>query len=107
MCSREPTLLAPNEVEVSRVDEDSRPLAEDEDGIEAVEGIGEQCQPPTNREEPERDGDYALFSPLRGDPLDHEAHGKERLPRKPDQQPEMFVAHRASRQEGRNGKVSA
>ena len=37
-------MLAPNEVEVSRVDEDSRPLAEDEDGIEAVARIGEERQ---------------------------------------------------------------
>src|ERR1700687_3972618 len=62
-------------------------------GIEAMEGIGEQGQPSTNREEPERYGDHALLSLLRGNPLDQEAHGKERLPHKPDRQPELLVAH--------------
>ena len=85
--------LVPNKVEVSRVDKDSPRLAENEDGIVAVEGIGEQRQPPTNGEEPERDGDHALFSFLRSDPLDDEAHGKEDLPHKPDRQPELRVAH--------------
>src|SRR5260370_7357692 len=59
-----------------------------------MEGIGQQGQPSTNGEEPERDGDDALLSLLRGNPLDQEAHGKERLPHKPDRQPEMLVAHR-------------
>jgi hypothetical protein len=53
----------------------------------AVESIGEQRHPPANGKEPERDGDDALFSFLRGDPLDHETRGKERLPHKPDRQP--------------------
>src|SRR5258708_37776111 len=59
-----------------------------------MEGIGQQGPPSTNGEEPERDGDDALLAPLRGNPLDQEANGKERLPHKPDRQPEMLVAHR-------------
>jgi hypothetical protein len=47
-------LFPPNQIEVSRVDEDACPLAEDEDGIQAVESIGEERQSPTNGEEPER-----------------------------------------------------
>src|SRR5260370_36500862 len=58
-----------------------------------MEGVGQQGQPSTNGEEPERDGDDALLSLLRGNPLDQEAHGKERLPYKPDRQPEMLGAH--------------
>src|SRR3984893_15527334 len=58
-----------------------------------MEDIGEQGQPSTNREEPERYGDHALLSLLRGNPLDQEAHGKERLSHKPDRPPELLVAH--------------
>src|SRR5437667_8014350 len=61
------TLLTPNQIEVSRVDEDAGPFAEDGDGIQAVESIGQERQPPTNGEEPERYGDYALLSLLGGD----------------------------------------
>jgi hypothetical protein len=42
--SGETTLLAPNQIQVSRVDEDACRLAEDEDGIEAMERIGEERQ---------------------------------------------------------------
>src|SRR6266403_2142692 len=95
MGSNRMTLLAPDQIQVSRVNENACPLAEDEDGIEAVESIGEERQSPANGEEPERQRDDALFPPLGGDPLDHEAHGKERLPYQPDRQPQLLVAHHA------------
>jgi hypothetical protein len=44
MRSGETALLAPNQIQVSRVDEDACRLAEDEDGIEAMERIGEERQ---------------------------------------------------------------
>ena len=39
-------VLAPDEIEVARVDEDARSLTEDEDRIAAVEGIDKQRQSP-------------------------------------------------------------
>jgi hypothetical protein len=47
-------MLAPNQVEVSSVNEDARSLAEHEDGIEPVERISEERQSSADGEEPER-----------------------------------------------------
>src|SRR5262249_218493 len=76
--------LAPNEIEVPRVDKDAGRFPKDEYRIEPVETIGKQGQSPTYAEQPERDGNDAPSAPLRGDPLDQEAHGEERLSHKAD-----------------------
>src|SRR5713226_4203383 len=93
--SGHPTVLAPDQVEGPGIDEDSRPLTEDKDGIQAVEGVGEQRQATKDREEPERYRDHALLPLLRGNPLDEEPHGEEGLAEKPVRQPDLLVAHRA------------
>ena len=47
-----PLSLTPDQVEVPRIYQEARCLADDEDGIQAVEGIGEQRQAAGDGEEP-------------------------------------------------------
>src|SRR5215475_5154853 len=86
--------LATDEVEVPQVYENARRFPEDEHGVQAMDRIGEQRQPTTEGEEPERHGKHALLASLGGDPLDDEARGKEGLRQQPDRQPEPLGAQR-------------
>src|SRR5438309_5986409 len=85
--------LAVDEVQVAQVHEQARPLAEDEDGVAAVDGVEEEREAAAEREVPEEDGDHALLPALRRDPLHDEAGGEERLPEKADGQPDPLDAH--------------
>src|SRR5712692_10709744 len=89
-------LLAPDQVEVAQVHEQAGPLTEDEDGVQAVDGVDQQGEATADREEPERDGNHALLLPLGGDPLDEEPAREERLSEESHRQPEMLLGHHCS-----------
>src|SRR5438093_949645 len=86
-------LLAPDEIEVAKVDEESRALTHDEDGVAAVNGVEQEHAAAPDGEEPEGDGDHALLPALRGDPLHEEAAEEEGLSEKAYRQPELFSGH--------------
>src|SRR3990172_9267584 len=88
--------LAEDEVEVARVDEEPRALADDEDRVQPVDRVGEQRDPAADRKVPERVGHHALLGALRGDPLHEEAAGEERLPEQADAEPNLIRCHRGN-----------
>src|SRR5215510_6455899 len=86
----EPALLAPDEIEVAKVNEETRALPQDEHRIAAVNRIDEQDAAAADGEEPEGEGNDALPLALGGDPLHEEAAEEEALPQKSDAQPELL-----------------
>src|SRR5262245_3047899 len=52
--------LAPNQIEVATVHEQSGGLADDEDRIQPIDRVGQQSEASGDREEPECDGNHAL-----------------------------------------------
>src|SRR5262245_58740252 len=86
-------MLAADEVEVATVDEQPGPLAENEDRVQSIDGVGEEGEPAADREEPERERNHALAFPLGGDPLHEEAHGETRLPQEAHQEPQVLRTH--------------
>src|SRR3989304_1773980 len=72
--------LAPDQVEVAAVHEQAGALSDDEDRVQAEDGVDQQREPAADREVPEVDRDHALLLPLRRDPLDQKARGEQRLP---------------------------
>src|SRR5262250_3260249 len=86
----EQALLAPDEIEVAKVDEETGALPQDEHGVAAVNCVDEQNGAATDGEEPEGDGNDALPPALGGDPLHEEAAEEEALPQKSDAQPELL-----------------
>src|SRR6266508_2260973 len=109
----QPPLLAPDQVEIAAVDEEPRRLAEDEDWIQAIDGIDQEREPTADGEEPERDRDDALLPPLGRDPLDQKAHREECLSQEAHRQPEVlradhgqpFPGARHAARRGRHGAV--
>src|SRR5882724_3626866 len=89
----EPALLLADEKEIAQVDEEPAALADDEDGISAVDGIGQEHQPAADGEVPERHRDDAFLPFLGGDPLDEKTHEEECLPEEAHCHPEMLAAH--------------
>src|ERR1700752_2992477 len=86
-------LLATDQVEVAQVHEQAGPLAEDEDGVQAVDGVDQQGEAAAAGEEPERDGYRAPLLALGGDPLNEEAPREERLSEEAHRQPEVLCRH--------------
>src|SRR5215831_231669 len=86
-------VLAPDQIEVATVHEQSSPLADDEHGVQPIDRVGQEGEASRDREEPEGDGNHALTLPLRGDPLHQKAHREADLPEKAHRQPEVLVAH--------------
>src|SRR5436190_1078368 len=86
-------LLAPDEIEVAKVDEESRALTHDEDGVAAVNGVEQEHRPAPDGEEPEGDGDHAFLPAFGGDPLHEEPAEEEGLSEKAYRQPELFSGH--------------
>src|SRR6266853_1096024 len=78
-CYRLRPEFATNEIEVSQIDEQSEPLADDEDRIADIKCVGEQQNASPHREEPECDRDHASTRSLGRHPLHDEAHRKQRL----------------------------
>jgi len=60
--------VAQDEVEVARVDEEARALAQDEDGVAPPECVEEQGEAAADREIPEGPGHHALAAALGCDP---------------------------------------
>src|SRR5499433_1761113 len=89
----EQALLAPDEIEVAKVDEETGALPQDEHGVAAVNRVDEQDGAATDGEEPEGDGNDALPPALGGDPLHEEAAEEEALPQESDGQPELLSRH--------------
>src|SRR5215472_8645739 len=89
----EPALLAPDEIEVAKVNEETRALPQDEHRIAAVNRIDEQDAAAADGEEPEGEGNDALPLALGGDPLHEEAAEEEALPQESDGQPELLSRH--------------
>ena len=86
-------VLAPYEIEVTAVDEESRGLAEDENRIQAINSIGQEGETPADREEPERDRDHASSGALAGNPLHQETRGEQQLRDQAERQPEIEFGH--------------
>src|SRR5215831_4377316 len=89
----EQALLAPDKIEVAKVDEETRALPQDEHGVAAMNRVDEQDGAATDGEEPEGDGNDALPPALGGDPLHEEAAEEEALPQESDGQPELLSRH--------------
>src|SRR5262245_7466751 len=85
-----------NEIEVARVHQKAGPLPENEDRVEAVDGIGQQGEAASNRKVPKLTGHDATALPLGGDPLQEKASGEERLAQQPDANPDLFGGHHLS-----------
>ena len=73
--------------EVAGVDDEAHALAEHEDRVAAVDGVGEEHEAAGEGEVPEGDRHHRLPRPLGHDPLDQEAHGEERLAEEADHDP--------------------
>src|SRR5262245_10549870 len=84
-----------DEVEIAGVDQEPGRLPENEDGVQSVDGVGEQGHAAPHRPVPELDGNHALPRPLGGDPLHDEPRGEEGLPHQPHPQPHLIDCHRA------------
>src|SRR5882672_2432087 len=72
--SRSASSVAQLEIEVARVDEHAKTLAQDEHRVADVERIAEQQHSAADREEPEGDRHDHLAGALGGDPLHEKAH---------------------------------
>src|SRR5262245_7878076 len=83
-----------DEVEVARVHEESRGLAEHEHRIPPVDRVGQERHAAAQREIPEVSRDHALALALGRDPLDEKARREERLAEKADAEPELIRGHR-------------
>src|SRR2546429_5239497 len=75
----DPLGVAEDEVQVTRVDEETRALTEDEDRITPPQRVAQQRQPAADREIPEGAGYHALAETLGRDPLAHYARRGECL----------------------------
>src|SRR5712692_622586 len=75
--------------QVANVDDQAGCLPHDEDRIAAMNGVGERDRAPDHRQIPELNRDVALPLTLRGDPLDDESPGEEKLADKADENPEI------------------
>src|SRR5688572_8215956 len=82
-----------DEPQIARVDEEARALADDEDGIAPVDGIGEQGEAAADGEIPEGAWHDAPFALLGRDPLHDEAGGEQRLAEQADGEPELLAGH--------------
>src|SRR5256712_1361038 len=89
----DPLGVAEDEVQVTRVDEETRALTEDEDRITPPQRVAQQRQPAADREIPEGAGHHALAETLGRDPLDQEARGEECLSEKADAEPKLVRGH--------------
>src|SRR5207248_2660275 len=85
--------LAVDEVEVPRVDEQPRALAEDEDGVTPVERVEQERDAAADGEIPELFWDDAFLFALGGDPLNEEASREERLADEADREPHVVRCH--------------
>src|SRR6185312_14778451 len=88
------TLAKPDEIDVARVDDEAGRLAEDENGVGAVDRISQQQNAAEEAEIPERLGDDARPRLLGGDPLHEKAHREQELREETDKQPDDFGARR-------------
>ena len=82
-----------DEPEIACVHEESRTLADDEDGIPPVDRVGEQREAAARGEIPERAGHDTALSPLGGDPLHDEASREEGLAQQTDEEPGVLARH--------------
>src|SRR5262245_17543923 len=86
--------VATDEVEIARVHEEPRGLAEHEHRIPSVDRVGQERHAAAQREIPEVSRDHALAQALGRDPLDEKARREERLAEKADAKPELIRGHR-------------
>lgn len=80
-----------DEIDISQVNEKACSLPQNKDRVGAVEGVDKQDSAACNREPPEQVWHNTLFGALRGQPLDQKPTGKEGLPQKADDQPEIKI----------------
>ena len=83
-------LAEPDEIDVARVDMQTGGLANDEDRVGPVAGVGEQQNPAEKAEIPESLGDDARPGLFGGDPLHEEAHREQELSDQADADPDQL-----------------
>jgi hypothetical protein len=71
--------LTQHEIDISYINEHAECLPSDEYRVAAIERISQEQRAAADRQQPERQRDDALAGALGGDPLHHEARGKEGL----------------------------
>ena len=76
-----------DEEKVSRVDDETRALSQDEYRITSVNSVSKEHQAAGKAKKPERQRDHASLFHLRGDPLDDKPSGKQSLSCETDHQP--------------------
>src|SRR5262245_9963792 len=83
----------PDEPQIARVHEQAGALTEDEDGIAAVDRVGEQREAAADGEVPERERHHAPPAALGGDPLHEESRREAGLPEQTDREPDVVRRH--------------
>ncbi len=84
--------LAVDEPEIAGIDEDAHGLAENEDGVAALDGIGKQHGAADHRKIPEGDGHDGFARLFRRQPLHEKAAGEHQLGQEAEGDPEEFAA---------------
>ena len=81
--------LAPDQLNIANIDEGAEALAQDENKVLFVNGIGQHDQPAPEAKIPEDFGDDALLDALAVNPLNDKAHHKKALTEKTYGDPEV------------------
>src|SRR5262245_17583907 len=89
-------LAKPDEIEIARVDHETGRLADNENGIDPVAGIGEQHDPAEEAEIPTRLGHGAGPRLFRRYPLHEKAHGEQELSAQADADPDELGGRRCA-----------
>src|SRR5713101_2748944 len=92
--------LSHDEIEIAHIDEHAEGLAGDEDGITAIERVGEQQEAAGDRKKPKCDRNYASSLPLAFHPLHPEAPGEHELGDEAEDDPPVKIGDKHVEQVG-------
>lgn len=86
-------VFPPDEMQIAGVDEKARELTDDEDGVGAIDRVGEQGRASGEAEIPEGDGHDAAATSFAGEPLHEETHREKCLTEQADTEPNDVGVH--------------